>query len=133
MHDYTKDERLRKVERLRKRAQFLHAQRRGRRRHGSRMVIYAAPNHMEWTRIGLTVSRKVGDAVRRNRWKRLLREAFRHNKQRFEPGFDLVVIIKPGQRATTRDDVLEEMVEVAQAACDRARKSIARSINSSTT
>jgi ribonuclease P protein component len=46
------------------------------------------------TRLGVTASRKIGDAVRRNRAKRLIREAFRATRELFPAGLDLVVIVK---------------------------------------
>jgi ribonuclease P protein component len=46
-------------------------------------------------RLGLSVSRKVGGAVRRNRFKRLLREAFRAVQQDLPAGMDLVVVARP--------------------------------------
>ena len=50
------------------------------------VLIFAAPSDLSHPRLGLSVGRKVGGAVRRNRWKRLLREAFRAVRSRFAPG-----------------------------------------------
>jgi ribonuclease P protein component len=46
------------------------------------------------TRIGLSISRRVGNAVVRNRWKRRLREAFRQVRQQLPEGLDLIVIVR---------------------------------------
>jgi len=57
--------------------------------------LFAAPNHLDHTRIGLSVSRRVGIAVRRNRIKRLLREAFRLARPALPHGYDLVINVRP--------------------------------------
>jgi ribonuclease P protein component len=56
------------------------------------IVVHSCENGLDHPRLGLSVSRKVGGAVVRNRWKRLLREAFRLRRHELPAGIDLVVI-----------------------------------------
>ena len=56
------------------------------------IVVHSCENGLNYARLGLSVSRKVGGAVVRNRWKRLLREAFRLRRADLPAGVDLVVI-----------------------------------------
>jgi ribonuclease P protein component len=56
------------------------------------LLVYACENDLGHPRIGLSVSRKVGNAVVRARWKRLLREAFRLSRTELPAGIDLVMI-----------------------------------------
>ncbi|NUQ66254.1 MAG: ribonuclease P protein component [Pirellulales bacterium] len=60
------------------------------------LLVFAHPNDLPHPRLGLSVSRKVGRAVVRNRWKRLIREAFRLTRPRLPQGIDLVVIPRQG-------------------------------------
>jgi ribonuclease P protein component len=55
-------------------------------------IVYGLENDEGLSRLGLSVSRKVGGAVVRNRWKRVLREAFRLNVERLPPGLDYVIV-----------------------------------------
>lgn len=67
-----------------------------RQRHASGpLALTARPNDLPYCRLGLAVPRKVGTAVRRNRIKRLLREAFRLQQHDFPPGYDVVVNVRP--------------------------------------
>ena len=58
------------------------------------LVLYARKNHTATNRVGLTVSKKLGNAVVRNRVRRRLREIYRCNEQRFIPGWDIVVVAR---------------------------------------
>ena len=55
------------------------------------LVIRASCNELKFTRLGVSISRKVGNAVVRNRWKRLVREAFRLEQSTLPGNLDLVV------------------------------------------
>jgi len=89
-------QRLPPAERLRRRADYLRCYRTGRRRHGAQAILYFAPNQIGHPRIGITASRKVGNAVVRHRLKRRIKEVYRRWKERGKlPALDLVVHLKP--------------------------------------
>jgi len=60
------------------------------------LVIHGVRGKVAWTRIGLSVSKRVGNSPIRNRWKRLIREAFRRRKSELPIGIDIVVRPKRG-------------------------------------
>jgi ribonuclease P protein component len=64
-------------------------------------VLYVAPNDLGHTRVGITVSGRVGKAVVRNRVRRRLREAIRARLPRLQPGLDLVVVSRPPSARAT--------------------------------
>jgi len=83
--------------RLSRSAEFERVYRQGRSIANRHLVLYTFPNaSTQSPRLGLSVSRKVGGAVQRNRVKRLLREAFAHAEGGLRPGQDVVVVARPG-------------------------------------
>jgi ribonuclease P protein component len=87
------DQRLRRRERVLDSADFRRAFERRRAVSDAWLVVHGRLNGLDHARLGVTVPRKVARrAVARNRIKRLVREAFRRQKDRFAPGVDLIVV-----------------------------------------
>jgi ribonuclease P protein component len=85
--------------RLRKRGDYLRVQQQGRRQHTDCFVVLRAPAAS--SRIGITVSTRIGNAVARNRVKRMVREIVRASWRSIDPPGDVVIIAKPGAAQTT--------------------------------
>jgi ribonuclease P protein component len=106
-------ERLLPAERLRRRADFLRCYRTGRRRHGEIAILYFVPNGLGHPRLGITASRKVGDAVVRHRLKRRIKEIYRRWQERASlPPMDLVVHLKPEARETSWELLRGELLRL---------------------
>ena len=108
-----------KAVRIRRRREFLALQREGRRRHSAHFVVIERPSSNITSRLGVTVSKRVGNAVVRNRVKRLVREVFRHQRAQLCPPADLVVIAKPGANALTYAQAATELERILGTHPDR--------------
>lgn len=98
-----------KDERVRKRLDYLRIYDQGKRIYSKRFTIIICRNQSGLRRLGTTVSKKTGNAVQRNRIKRLLREFFRLNKSRLPASSDIVIIAKKGILPLTYSDVYREL------------------------
>jgi ribonuclease P protein component len=114
-------ERLRRIQRLRSPRDFQRVRAKGRRVSGTLLTlgyaVQAEPDHSGYTRVGFSVSRRVGGAVARNRVKRRLREVMRRMLARIVPGYDLVITVRPG----AADARLEALEQEARTLLARAR------------
>jgi ribonuclease P protein component len=90
------DHRFPKSLRLLKPAEFDRVFTRRRSQADGMLLIYGCENDLATSRLGLVVSKKCGDAVTRNRWKRCIREAFRLLQQEIPQGIDFVALPRAG-------------------------------------
>lgn len=67
------------------------------------LVVYAKRNDVDHPRLGLSVSRRVGTAPKRNRIKRLLRESFRLMQHDLPTGYDFVIVVRPHETQMLAD------------------------------
>ena len=97
-------------ERLRKRREFLAVYERGAKVQAAYFVLYILENDLPHHRLGVTVSRKIGPSVARNRIKRQLREVFRTNKRAISIPCDVVVNAKRSAATSSSQKIQEDIL-----------------------
>ncbi len=85
------------------------------------LLIYVCENELAHPRLGVSVSKKVGNAVVRNRYKRLFREAFRLLQHDLPPSVDLVVIPRSSDDEPSFEAIKESMLELTRQAAAKLR------------
>lgn len=109
---------LPRTDRVRRRSAFRRIQSEGRRVHTQHFVLIQRASEAGRRRLGITVTKKIGNAVARNRVKRVVREAFRLHRELFTPDVDIVFIAKRGAPTLGLAEVLQQL--------HKAKKSITR-------
>lgn len=69
------------------------------------LVMYVIKNNLNTNRIGISVSKKVGNSVVRHRVTRLIRESYRLNQAAFHTGYDIVVVARAGAKGKGYSDI----------------------------
>ncbi len=102
---------FRKKERITKKSEFQTIIKDGIRYTTKNFVIIIHQNNRDLRRLGISVSKKVGGAVKRNRVKRLVREFFRLNKDQLPESKDFLFVAKPGSIELNYSTLSQEMLE----------------------
>lgn len=95
--------------RILSRSDFDHVFKAGVRSSDGNMTLLMAEGKYPWARLGISISRRFGNAVRRNRAKRLIREAFRMLRSDLSPGTDWVIIPRPQSRMPSLSEFTDSM------------------------
>jgi ribonuclease P protein component len=112
-----------KRNRLSRSADFDRVYREGRSHASRHLVVYAFPRASsgeDEPRLGVSVGRKVGGAVERNRMKRLLREAFWASAESLPEGYDFVLVARPDAGELARDRGEAGIAEALREVLDKA-------------
>lgn len=78
------------------------------------LVMYIKENELEKNRIGISVSKKVGNSVVRHRLTRLIRESYRLNEEAFERGYDIVVVARVNAKGITYKDMENALLHLGR-------------------
>ena len=122
------DQRFRRSERLRLRKDFARVFAAKCSQADGALVVYVARNDLEWSRLGLSVSKRVGKAVRRNYVRRRIREAFRTQKGELPKGLDIICVAR-----TKAADARCELAHSFRTLVVRAARALAQDTNADRT
>ena len=102
---------------LRKNNEFRTVYRRGKSVANRFLVLYKYKNGKDINRLGISVSKKVGNSVVRHRLTRLIRESYRLNEAEFENSLDIVVVARPQAKNRTYQEIESALMHLAGKHC----------------
>jgi ribonuclease P protein component len=105
---------LTKADRILKRREFIALSNSGRRIQNEQFIAIFSPNQRGRSRIGITVTKKVGPAVKRNRIKRLVREHFRLNRHHLTGHWDINIIAKRQAADFSAENVFRSLGDIVE-------------------
>jgi len=83
---------------LKKNNEFLEVYKRGESFANKYLIMYVLENNTIQNRLGISISKKVGNSVKRNRLRRLIKESFRDTEECFPRGLDIVIVVRVSSR-----------------------------------
>ena len=104
-------------ESLKKNRDFQQVYKRGTSKANRYLVMYVLPNQHMMNRLGISVSKKVGNSVVRHRLTRLIRERYRLNEAEFENSLDIVVVARPQAKDRTYQEIESALMHLAGKHC----------------
>lgn len=105
---------MKSEERVKKNSHFRYIYNRGKSISNASLVMYTNRNNKPINRIGISVSKKIGNSVVRNRVKRLIKESYRNNKDRFIKGYDIIYIARIGTSKLKYIDIEKSIFNLAK-------------------
>lgn len=109
-------------ERIRKKKDFLFLYRKGNRYKGKYFSLIYLPSNLSFSRVGVVASKKIGNAVTRNKVKRWMRELFRRNKGLLDFPVDLLIIAQPEMREVKWPELKEHYLVAINRIVEKKRE-----------
>ena len=104
---------MQRSESLKKNQDFQKVYRNGTSKGNRYLVMYVLKNQYMKNRLGISVSKKVGNSVVRHRVTRLVRESYRLNEEAFRQGLDIVVVARPAARGRSYQEIESALMHLA--------------------
>ncbi len=102
------------MESLKKNKDFTKVYRKGKSKANKYLVLYYLENNLSYNRVGISVSKKVGNSVVRHRLTRLIRESYRLNSDMFNSGLDIVVIARENAKGRTFKEIESALLHLGK-------------------
>lgn len=99
-------------ESLKKNTEFKNVYHRGNSNANKYLVMYILENGLDRNRVGISVSKKVGNSIVRHRLKRLIKESYRLNENRFLCGYDIVIIARANAKERSFKEIESALIHV---------------------
>ena len=99
---------------LKKNEQFQHVYKNGRSKANKYLVMYVVENNQNINRLGISISKKVGNSVVRHHFCRLVRESYRLHEKIFNSGLDIVVLARQSAKDASYHDIESALLHLGK-------------------